>query len=76
MLYIAAAYEGYKETMQQIFGAPEEKPEEAEGAGAISSNVTKGADGKPIVLTPEIFDLQFDSKMPTEIRRKPVGPNV
>lgn len=58
--YLAAAYTGYGEVLQACFGT---------GETDVLPAVTKDATGKPVKLTPEVFDIQFpEGKRP--LRRK------
>lgn len=61
--YIVAAYEGYMEAMEAIFGT---------GAKEGLPEVSKGRDGQPIKMTTNVFDISFGSsdQAPTVIRRK------
>lgn len=58
--YIQVAYSGHVKELNALFGASDNPNPKA--------GPPKGADGKVIKLTPNIFDLQFDG--PRKKRRK------
>jgi hypothetical protein len=59
--YITAAYAGYGETLETIFGTKEDTAPE----------VARDAKGNEIVMTPDLFDTMFGGdERPFEVRRK------
>jgi hypothetical protein len=58
--YIAAAYDGYCETLESIFGTSDN----------TTNEVSRGADGAPIELTPNVFDIQFGGNDNRQVRWK------
>jgi hypothetical protein len=74
--YLTAAYMGYIEVLEDIFGTTEEQktpvpnPRPSPQSGANTLVVSRDARGQPITLTPNIFDIQFDEAKPSN-RRKP-----
>jgi len=59
--YLMVSFEGHNAQMRALFGS-------SDTPDKMPTRATKGADGKPVVLTPKVFDIQFDR--PREIRIK------
>ena len=67
--YLAAAHYGFYDVMETIFGSSEDNEEKRVYKSA--SRTSKDARGRPIVLSPNIFDVQFGGeKPPSKLRRK------
>jgi hypothetical protein len=54
--YILVAHAGHQDLLKAIFGSGDSSQRPV--------RVSKGADGRPLTLTPNVFDVQFPGKNP------------